>query len=64
MQGGWLGEVHQAVMTQLAEGTQYWYRVGDAQAPGGWSDVFNFTTLPSNAGSTERPLRIIQISDM
>ena len=60
-QGGWLGEIHQAVMVQLSSDTQYWYRVGDAN---GWSDVFNFTTLPSNIGTADRPLRIIQIADM
>ena len=49
-------------MTGLAPGSAYWYRVGSAAQ--GWSGVFNFSTLPANAGTAERPLRIIQISDM
>ena len=54
--------VHEAVLTNLAPNTQYYYRVGDNV--GGWSSVFSFTTLPSDIGSTARPLRIAQIGDM
>lgn len=60
-QGGWLGTIHSAVMTGLKAGTAYSYRVGDASQ--GWSPVFQFSTLPANAGTTERPLRIAQIGD-
>jgi len=59
---GWLGVVHTATMTGLAAGTKYSYRVGDAA--GGWSDVWNFTTLPSNLGTPARPFRIVQVADM
>jgi hypothetical protein len=59
--GGWVGVLHVAVMTNLSAGTTYSYRVGDAN--GGWSKVFNFTTFASNIGSTERPFRIAQIGD-
>jgi len=38
------------------------YRVGSDAS--GWSSVRNFSTLPSNAGSTARPLRLIHIGDM
>ena len=46
-------------MTGLARGTPYSYRVGDAA--GGWSAVFNTTTMPADVGSAATPLRIIQI---
>jgi hypothetical protein len=59
---GWIGVVHEATMVNLAPGTTYTYRVGDAD--GGWSDLFNFTTLPLNAGTAARPLRVVQIGDM
>lgn len=60
--GGWLGWIHFAVMTGLQPGTSYSYRVGDPVA--GWSDVAEFATLPANAGTPERPLRIVQTGDM
>jgi phosphodiesterase/alkaline phosphatase D-like protein len=62
-QGGWIGQIHQAVMVDLSPDTQYWYRVGDTTSSV-WSEIFNFTTLPLNVGSPERPLRVIQIADM
>ncbi len=60
--GGWIGVVHTAVMDNLEPNTQYTYRVGDAL--GGWSKLWTFTTLPTNAGTSQRPLRIVQIGDM
>ena len=59
---GWIGQIHEATMTGLTPDTLYGYRVGDAA--GGWSDVYQFRTLPTNAGTAERPLRIVQIGDM
>jgi hypothetical protein len=59
--GGWEGVLHVAVMTNLSAGTTYSYRVGDALA--GWSQVFNFTTFPTNIGTPERPLRVGQVGD-
>jgi hypothetical protein len=60
--GGWRGQLHRAVMTGLAPGQAYSYRVGDEV--GGWSDVFSYSTLPTAAGSAGRPLRILQVGDM
>eukprot|EP00047_Mylnosiga_fluctuans_P007489 m.253667 g.253667 ORF g.253667 m.253667 type:complete len:536 (+) comp18485_c0_seq1:382-1989(+) len=60
--GGWIGIVHTAVMAGLQANTTYAYRVGDAF--GGWSPLWTFTTLPAAAGTSLRPLRIIQIGDM
>lgn len=59
--GGWIGVIHTAIMTHLKPGTAYTYRVGDAS--GGWSSQTTFNTLPSNIGTTERPLRLAQIGD-
>ena len=60
--GGWIGIVHTAIMTDLEPGMPYTYRVGDAN--GGWSRTWNFTTLPTNAGTTQRPMRLLNIGDM
>ena len=60
--GGWVGVVHTAVMYNLQPGTRYNYRVGDVK--GGWSDIWTFSTIPSNAGTVARPLRLVQIGDM
>eukprot|EP00048_Salpingoeca_helianthica_P016303 m.231573 g.231573 ORF g.231573 m.231573 type:complete len:532 (-) comp18412_c0_seq1:113-1708(-) len=60
--GGWVGVVHSAAMTNLRPATRYFYRVGDAS--GGWSRVWSFETLPTNAGTSARPLRVLQIGDM
>jgi hypothetical protein len=59
---GWIGQIHEATMTGLVPGMNYSYRVGDAA--GGWSDVFTFKTLDTDAGSPQNPLRILQIGDM
>eukprot|EP00466_Bigelowiella_natans_P006568 jgi/Bigna1/135272/aug1.28_g9980 len=61
--GGWRGQIHTAVMTNLASNTTYSYRVGDNVT--GWSDVQMFRTLPKDVGrGKERPLRIAQVGDM
>ena len=49
-------------MTDLLPDTEYTYRVGDFV--GGWSSMQTFRTLPTDIGSTARPLRIAQIGDM
>jgi hypothetical protein len=49
-------------MAALAPATTYEYRVGDAAL--GVSAVFNFSTMPLNAGSAARPLKVLQIADM
>lgn len=59
---GWLGVLHSTVMTGLQPGTKYSYRVGDAATL--WSEVYNFTTMPTNVGTPARPLRVVQIGDM
>jgi hypothetical protein len=60
--GGWRGVTHAAVMTNLSDATTYEYRVGCATH--GFSAAYNFTTLPLNAGSPGRPLRVLTIADM
>lgn len=60
--GGWVGVVHSAVMSGLAPGTRYDYRVGDGAAQ--WSAVQTFATLPADVGSEARPLRFLQVGDM
>ena len=42
--GGWKGVIHQVELPSLAPNTEYFYRVGDADA--GFTDVFSFTTKP------------------
>jgi len=42
--GGWKGVIHQVNLTNLAQQTRYYYRVGDAVS--GFSDVFSFVTQP------------------
>ena len=60
--GGWQGTLYTAAMGPLAPGTTYTYSVG--AAAGGWSAAVNFTTLPAEAGTPARPLRVIHIGDM
>ena len=62
--GGWVGVVHTAVVPGLQAGTTYQYRVGDTSRVNGQSAVFNFTTLPGNAGTEARPLRVLGVADM
>ena len=59
--GGWIGVIHEAIMTNLLPGTQYTYTVGSTES---WSTPVTFSTLPSNAGTPSRPLTIINIGDM
>jgi hypothetical protein len=59
--GGWVGEIHAALITDLAPNTTYYYRVGDET--GGISDVFQFTTLPTVVGTKSRPLRVAALAD-
>lgn len=60
--GGWVGIIHNAIMTNLDHDTTYWYRVGSNAS--GWSRNYSFHTIPQNVGTTERPLRVIAIADM
>ena len=60
--GGWQGTLYSATMAPLAPGTAYTYSVGSAAS--GWSAPVNFTTLPADAGSPSRPLRLAHIGDM
>lgn len=59
--GGWVGVIHEAVMHPLAPGTAYDYTVGSTEAE---SAPVTFSTVPSNAGTAARPLRVINIGDM
>jgi predicted phosphodiesterase len=43
--GGWVGEIHDVILTGLTPNTQYFYRVGDPSE--GWSSEFRFTSAPS-----------------
>lgn len=60
--GGWRGTIYNARMDGLTPNTTYEYRVGSDDAV--WSAWQAFTTLPSNAGTPERPLRIASVADM
>jgi hypothetical protein len=60
--GGWVGVIHTAVMTGLTPATTYTYRVGSVAH--GQSPIINFRTLPLNAGTAERPLRVFNVADM
>jgi len=40
--GGWLGWIHEVILSNLESGQQYFYKVGSEQS--GWSKVFNFYT--------------------
>jgi 3',5'-cyclic AMP phosphodiesterase CpdA len=60
--GGWIGTIHTAFMTGLQPATTYTYRVGSVAH--GQSPIVNFTTLPLNAGTAERPLRVLNVADM
>eukprot|EP00605_Chrysophyceae_sp_TOSAG23-4_P000613 GSChrysophyteH1.ASY1.ANO1.690.1 assembled CDS len=46
-QGGWVGTIHRAVMTDLKPASTYYYRVGSASASS-WSEVFSFKTFDPN----------------
>lgn len=59
--GGWVGTLHNAVISGLEAGQTVSYRVGDDA--GGWSDVLTYTTLPANAGTSARPLKVAQLGD-
>lgn len=60
---GWLGHLHNAFMTNLKpNGTQYYYRVSDET--GGWSKVWSFKTLYTDAGSDNHPLVVASVGDM
>lgn len=62
--GGWVGRVHYAVMTQLAPGTSFCYRVGSAGA-GAWSAPVGFATPPADVGLPGGPpLVLVQTGDM
>ena len=61
-QFGWVGRLHTALITGLAPGQAVFYRVGDAD--GGFSGTTSFRTLPADAGSAARPLRVASIADM
>lgn len=62
--GGWVGWNNIASMTGLMPNTTYEYVVGDANVASGVSATWTFTTLPSNVGSPQRPLRVVSIADM
>jgi phosphodiesterase/alkaline phosphatase D-like protein len=47
--GGWVGEIHDVLLTGLVPNTQYFYRVGDSQE--GWSSEFEFRSAPSDDGN-------------
>jgi hypothetical protein len=60
---GWMGHLHNAFMTDLKpNGTKYYYRVGDPT--GGWSKVWSFKTLYTDAGSDNHPLVVASVGDM
>jgi len=58
---GWVGQMHSAKATGLQPGKKYYYRVG---WDNNWSKTFYFNTIPDNAGTKARPLRMIQIGDV
>ena len=60
---GWLGWISGVVMSGLEADTEYWYRVGSS-SNGPWSEWHNFKTLPLNAGTSARPLRVVTFADM
>jgi hypothetical protein len=63
-EGSWVGAIHRVALSGLQPGATYEYRVGTNFAGGQWTDVIQFLTLPSNAGTEARPLRFVQIGDM
>jgi hypothetical protein len=60
--GGWIGTLYFAVMPDLPPATTLTYQVGSDRAE--WSTQFNFTTLPLDAGTVTRPLRILGVADL
>jgi hypothetical protein len=60
---GWVGHLHNSLMNNLLpNGTKYYYRVGDTK--GGWSKVWTFKTLFTDAGSDAHPLVMASVGDM
>lgn len=62
--GGWHGWNYGALMTNLALNTTYEYMIASAAHPEAASSIISFSTLPSDAGTTARPLRILAVADM
>eukprot|EP00758_Cryptobia_borreli_P005756 Tbor_TRINITY_DN4980_c0_g1::TRINITY_DN4980_c0_g1_i1::g.10000::m.10000 len=60
--GGWIGTIYTATMTGLKPNTMYTYKVGSPK--NGFSQIFSFTTFPTNIGTPGRPLRILNVGDM
>jgi len=48
--GGWVGVIHEVVLTTLAANTRYYYRVGSPTS--GWSKQFSFLTKPPASSGT------------
>jgi phosphodiesterase/alkaline phosphatase D-like protein len=60
---GWMGHLHNVFMLNLLpNGTTYYYRVGDEI--GGWSKIWSFRTLYTDAGSDAHPLIVASVGDM
>eukprot|EP00672_Neobodo_designis_P015655 CAMPEP_0174829324 /NCGR_PEP_ID=MMETSP1114-20130205/1870_1 /TAXON_ID=312471 /ORGANISM="Neobodo designis, Strain CCAP 1951/1" /LENGTH=576 /DNA_ID=CAMNT_0016063067 /DNA_START=26 /DNA_END=1756 /DNA_ORIENTATION=+ len=62
--GGWQGFVFSQRMTGLAAATTYEYGVFDSTSGAIAAGPFNTTTLPTNAGTPQRPLRVLALADM
>jgi len=58
--GGWLGWIHEVVLSNLDSGTQYFYKVGSDAS--GWSKVFNFYT-EKNFVNNQTPFKVIIYGD-
>ena len=54
--GGWDGHIHEALLSNISAGVDYFYKVGDGST---WSKVFSFT-----APSTTYPQKIAFVGDM
>lgn len=59
---GWRGVLHTAYITGLSPDATVFYSVGDAA--GGFSAPVAFMTLPTDAGTPNRPLRVASVGDM
>ena len=57
------GVIHHAKLKHLKPGHTYFYRCGDPEFPGQWSDVLNFT-MPRATGRHEFPFRLGVIADI
>ena len=55
---GWVGQIHRAIMHDLAPATTYYYQVG-ADDASGWSEVYSFTTF-----APHRAINYAVIADM